>query len=98
VKSTTPQKFKWDVLPAHRGAFARHPQSVSVRFFALGPVRWGQLYCSWPLRAGHGKVPAVLLTELRSRLGGTGPLDADIDVYSGEFEEMRPRNRRTSSS
>jgi hypothetical protein len=59
-----------------------------MRLFALGPVHWGQLYCSWPLSAGQGEVPARLLKEFRGQLGGTGGLDAALDMYSGEFREL----------
>ena len=89
IDSRAPLRFKWDVPTTHHHAsLARHRQSVSVRLFVVGPERWGQLYCSWPIEDGHGKVPVVLLKELRKRAGGTGKLDAALDVYSGEFKEI----------
>jgi hypothetical protein len=69
-------------------AHARHAQSISLRFFAVGPDHWGQLWCSWPVSEGGGNVPAVLLGELRRQLGGAGAADAALDVYSGEFREI----------
>jgi hypothetical protein len=89
VSSTVPLKFKWEVPETPRNAaHARHPQSVSLRFLALGPDHWGQLWCSWPVSEGGGNVPAVLLGELRRQLGGTAAADAALDVYSGEFKEI----------
>jgi hypothetical protein len=90
VSSTAPLRFAWDVPATQppRGDRGRHQQHVSMRLFALGPVGWGQLYCSWPTAAGRGNVPASLLGAFRGRLGGTGAVDAVVDMYSGEFREL----------
>jgi hypothetical protein len=90
VSSTAPLKFAWDLPETRppRAGCGRHQPNVSVRLFALGPAHWGQLYCSWPTSAGRGKVPAALLKEFRSQLGGTGAVDAVVDMYSGEFSEL----------
>lgn len=90
VSSRAPLKFAWDVpaSPPPAAASARRRQRVSMRLFALGPVHWGQLYCSWPLSAGRGRVPAKLLSEFRAQLGGAGAVDAALDMYSGEFREL----------
>jgi hypothetical protein len=93
VQSRAPLRFAWDVPPSqgeNRG-FA-HRQSVSVRLFALGPVRWGQLYCTWPILAGRGQVPALLMGEMQGQLGGVGALDGVLDLYEGEFKELTPAN------
>jgi hypothetical protein len=93
VQSRAPLHFAWDVPSSHGGSrpFA-HRQSVSVRLFALGPVRWGQLYCTWPISAGRGQIPAVLMSEMQAQLGGTGAVDGVLDVYAGEFKELTPAN------
>jgi hypothetical protein len=87
IPSTAALNIVWAV-PAGGGLGHRQHQQVSVRLFVLSPVRWAQLYCTWPLVAGHGAVPAVLLRELRAQLGGAGPLDAAVDLYAGEFREV----------
>ncbi len=87
IPSDAPLEITWNVPPM-MGAAAAAGQQLSVRIFALSPVRWGQLYCSWPLIAGGGAVPGVLLREFRRQLGSTGPLDAAIDLYAGGFKEV----------
>jgi len=89
VSSTKPLDFAWDApaKPPHPG-LAGHTQQLSVRFFALGPVAWAFLYCSWPIYEGRGQLPAVLLSAVRARLGGSGTLDAVLDVYTGELREF----------
>ena len=49
---------------------------------------WGQIFCGFPVADGRGNVPTQLLSALRSRLGGSGALDGNIDVNSGEFREI----------
>jgi hypothetical protein len=89
ISSTAPLELQWDVPVLSRHAIlGRHPQSLSVRLFVLGPERWGQLYCSWPIAQGRGTIPALLSNAFRNQLGGTGALDGNIDVYSGELREM----------
>lgn len=86
VASTLPLKFKWDVPTARDQR--QNCQNVSVRLFALSPVRWIQLFCSWPLSDGHGSMPVVLLREIRALLDTPSAVDAVIDVYGGEFKEV----------
>jgi hypothetical protein len=90
ISSTAPLKFAWDLpgTPTARAGRGQHRPNVSVRLFAVGPAHWGQLYCSWPTSAGRGRVPAALLKEFRRQLGGTGAVDAVVDLFSGEFSEL----------
>ena len=90
VSSTKPLRFAWDVPAAHSPdpVHSRDRQRVSIRLNPLSPVHWGSLYCSWPVSAGHGKVPAPLLREFRRQLGSTGPLDGNLDMVSGDFREI----------
>ena len=90
VSSTAPLRFGWEVpaSPSPHVGRQRHPESVSMCLFALGPAHWGQLYCSWSTSAGRGEVPASLLSEFRRQLGGSGVLDASVDIYSGGFREF----------
>jgi hypothetical protein len=89
ISSTAPLKVKWEV-PAthHHAASARHAQSLFARLFVIGPVQWAMLYCNWPISAGHGSVPAVLLRAMREQLGGTEPLFVSFELQAGEFKEF----------
>jgi hypothetical protein len=87
VSSAAPFKFRWAVPDTSAGTSLRK-QQVSARLFALGPERWAQLYCSWPIEGGHGRFPLVLLRAIREQLGETGALDAVIDIYAGELREV----------
>lgn len=80
--------FEWDVASADKQVEASQRQHVSVRLFLLGPVNWGQLYCTWSATAGIGELPGVLLREFRSQVGGTGFAEGVLDVYVGEIREI----------
>ena len=85
IASTLPFSLDWT---APDGARRAPQQSIAASLFVVGPGAWGHLYCSWPLAEGRGEVPAVMLRELRTRLGGAGALDGALDIYSGEFREL----------
>lgn len=89
ISSTAPLKIEWDVPATDRDATsARHSQSMILHLFVLGPVHWAELYCSWPIWAGHGSVPTVLLRALRAPLGGIGAVDGAMDLMAGEYKEI----------
>jgi hypothetical protein len=86
IQSTAPYKFKWDVPSAPSPH--KKTQRVSARLFALSPVKWIQLFCSWPLTDGHGKLPVSLLRAMKEQLAFDAPVDAVVDTYAGEFTEV----------
>ena len=87
ISSSAPLTVQWNV-PTTDGGPDAAAQRLTLRLFALSPVRWAQLYCSWPLSAGQGAVPAVLLSELREQLEWAGALDSVVDLFTGEFAEV----------
>ncbi|MBX3262294.1 MAG: hypothetical protein KF782_21610 [Labilithrix sp.] len=50
--------------------------------------RIASLHCSFPIAAGKGTVPANLLTELKSRIGGSGTPSALMQVVAGGYKEF----------
>lgn len=65
------------------------PQRVSLAAYMVQSVnREGQLRCSWPLAQGTATVPAAVLAEFRTRLGGTGAALGRIEVFAGESKEI----------
>lgn len=50
--------------------------------------RLGNLHCSFPIAAGKGSIPANLLAELRSRVGGQGTATGLFHVLAGGYKEF----------
>ncbi|MBX3210004.1 MAG: hypothetical protein KF764_33550 [Labilithrix sp.] len=50
--------------------------------------RLGSLHCSFPIASGKGTIPANLLAELRSRVGGQGTAEGLFHVLAGGYKEF----------
>ena len=85
IPSTKPLQVTW-TAPANAKADAR----MTFTFTGLDAdvtASQGALYCSYPLASGQATIPANVLTELRTRVGGTNARGA-IQVYAGGSKEF----------
>lgn len=91
IPSTAPYTIAWT---APTGGFVNE-QVISVSIFASGSsaltAKNTHLYCTFPLSAGTGTIPANVLTELRTRAGASAgtAVDAKMHIHSGGAKEVK---------
>lgn len=91
ITASSPYTITWT---APTGGFV-NDQQISVSLAVLGAAAVGskntQLFCTFPLNAGTGTIPANVLTEVKAR-GGAGALDAQMHIYAGTAKEVKTGN------
>jgi hypothetical protein len=80
VASGKPFEVRW---PVPLSGAASQRMLVSI-YFVAGLSRVGDVHCAFPLATGKGVIPASLLTDLKTRLGGTVDLGGRLRVLVGD--------------